>query len=190
MQGRSHRPARTGRGCLSAFPYAWCFQFHFYPEAGPLLPSRRYDYFAKPPGLQRAAIQEQEIPVEIIGRWWRDLGAQCFVDRLSAVSSSNVCPLLRALNFRRTTSSFGGGSRTWIHPRFPYTVVGQPFGPASPAQGLTRRVLPTRGCTGPRGAVPVEAKAPSLSALCGRARRTRLGPAAYPPLLTARVTLR
>ena len=79
MQGHSHRPARTGHGCLSAFRYAWCFQFHFYPEAGPLLPSRRfsrrYDYFAKPPGLQRAAIQAQEIPVEIIGRWWRRPGS-------------------------------------------------------------------------------------------------------------------
>ena len=69
VQGHSHRPARMGLGSLSAFPYSWCFKFHFHPEAGPLLPSTRYDYFAKPRGLRRAAIEEQEIPAEIIGRW-------------------------------------------------------------------------------------------------------------------------
>lgn len=37
---------------------------------------------------------------------------------------------------------------TWIRLRFPYTVVGQPCGPASPAQGPTQRVLPLRGSTG------------------------------------------
>lgn len=107
-EGPSHRPARMGLGCLSSCPYSWCFKFHFYPEAGPLLPSTPYDYFAKTRGLQRAAIKEQEIPVEIIGRqWWRPGSSVLCRSFIRTVSSSNVCSLLRALHFRRTKSSFG-----------------------------------------------------------------------------------
>ena len=117
VQGHSPRPARMGLGCLSSFPYSWRSKFHFYPEAGALLASTRYDYFAKPRGLQRAAIK-QEIPVEIIGRWWWRPGSSILCRSfIRTVSSSNVCSLLRALHFRRTKSSFG-----WKHDLDPPEV--------------------------------------------------------------------